>query len=108
MKFLYCTECGNIRPRGWILFTRRCEICHNEMVKISVKSTKIAPFYYGSLVITMIVLALHLMEYAVPYGTMLVLGLAILTMILAFIDYSISYDRAKEMVKGMRKDAEKK
>ncbi len=100
MKFLYCRECGNMRPRGWMFMTKRCEICRSDMVKINVKMTKVAPFYYTSLAATTVLLALFLVGYPVPFDTYLVLVAAIITMIIAFVDYSISYERAKEMVKG--------
>lgn len=85
--------------------TKRCEICHSDMIKISVKMTKVAPFYYASLAGTVVLLALFLADYPLPFDTYLVLVAAIVTMIIAFVDYTISYERAKEMVKG---DAEKR
>jgi len=100
MKFLYCRECGNMRPRGWMFMTKRCEICHSDMVKISVKMTKVAPFYYASLAATVVLLALFLARYPLPFDTYLVLAAAIVTMVIAFVDYSLSFDLAKEMVEG--------
>lgn len=100
MKFLYCRECGNMRPRGWMFMTKRCEICHSDMVKINVKMTKVAPFYYASLAATVVLLVLFFSGYPVPFDTYLVLVAAIVTMVIAFVDYSISYERAKEMVEG--------
>ena len=100
MKFLYCRECGNMRPRGWMFMTKRCEICRSDMVKISVKMTKVTPVYYASLAATSVLLVLYLAEYPLPFGTYLVLAAAIVTMIIAFVDYNISYGRAKEMVEG--------
>ena len=100
MKFLYCRECGNMRPRGWMFMTKRCEICRSDMVKISVKMTKVGPVYYASLAATSVLLVLFLGGYTLPFDTYLVLAAAIATMIIAFIDYNIAYGRAKEMVKG--------
>jgi hypothetical protein len=100
MKFLYCRECGNMRPRGWMFMTKRCEICGGDMVRIDVKMTKVAPFYYASLAATVVLLVLFLAGYPVPFDTYLVLAAVILTMIIAFVDYSISYGHAKEMVEG--------
>jgi purine-cytosine permease-like protein len=100
MKFLYCRECGNIRPRGWMFMIKRCEICRSDMVKISVKMTKVTPVYYASLAATSVLLVLFLAEYPLPFDTYLVLAGAIVTMIIAFVDYNISYGRAKKMVEG--------
>jgi hypothetical protein len=100
MKFLYCRECGNMRPRGWMFMTKRCEICRSDMVKISVKMTKVAPVYYASLAATSVLLVLFLGGYPLPFDTYLVLAGAIVTMIIAFVDYNIAYGRAKEMVEG--------
>lgn len=100
MKFLYCRECGNMRPRGWMFMTKRCEICRSDMVKIDVKMTKVAPFYYGSLAVTTVLIVLFLVGYPVPFDAYLVLVMAVITMIIAFVDYSISYERAKKMVEG--------
>lgn len=83
-----------------MFMTKRCELCHSEMVKISVKMTKAAPIYYASLAATVVLLALFLADYPLPYDSLLVLASAIVTMITAFIDYSLSYNIAKEMVKG--------
>jgi hypothetical protein len=100
MKFLYCRECGNMRPRGWMFMTKRCEICRSDMVKISVKMTKVAPFYYASLAATVVLLVLYLAEYPLPFDAYLVLAAAVVTMVVAFVDYSLSYDLAKKMVEG--------
>jgi len=98
MNFLHCRECGNLRPRGWIIFTKRCENCHNDMDKIKVEMTRVAPFYYASLVATMVVLVMYLSGWALPLGSLSVLILMGLTIVLAFIDYSMSYSRVKEML----------
>jgi len=107
MKFLYCTEDGNLRPRGWILWSSRCELCGNKMVKIKVPMTKITPFYYTSLLITAIVLGMFLFEMDIPYESWTLIGLVAITMILAFFDYSKSYYRAKKMIEAEKAKAEK-
>lgn len=99
MNFLYCNNCGNMRPRGWIIFTKRCEICHSDMERIRVKMTAIAPFYFTSIAAAMIALILYLSDYQIPLGSMLVIVLMGLAMVLAFIDYSVSYTKVKEMLK---------
>lgn len=98
MKFLYCKECNNLRPRGWIIFTKRCETCHNEMDKFGVKMTVVAPFYYASLVALTIGLIMYLSEMELPLGVMAVVLLLVLTMILAFMDYNLSYIQAKKII----------
>jgi hypothetical protein len=100
MRFLYCKECGNIRPRGWMFFLKRCEICRSEMVIIKVRMTKMTSFYYVSLAATFVVLALYLAKFTLPFDTYLLLAMVIVTMVLAFIDYSLSLDLTKEMVKA--------
>jgi len=98
MKFLYCRECNNLRPRGWIIFTKRCETCHNEMEKFGVKMTVVAPFYYASVVALMIALIMYLTDMEIPLGITAVIILLVLTMILAFIDYNSSYIQAKKII----------
>jgi len=99
MNFLYCNNCGNMRPRGWIIFTKRCEICHSDMERVKVNMTMIAPFYYASIAGALIVLMLFLGDYQIPLGSMLVIVLMGLALVLAFIDYSISYTKVKEILK---------
>ncbi|MDH4123016.1 MAG: hypothetical protein OEV21_02875 [Thermoplasmata archaeon] len=107
MRFLYCPECGNLRPRGWFFFTKRCEVCGNEMVKFNVPMTKITPFYYASLTITFVVLALYLLNYEIPYETGTLILLIALTMVLAFADYTKSHYIAKEMMRKKKEEAKK-
>jgi len=83
-----------------MFMTKRCEVCGSDMVKISVKMTKVAPVYYASLAATSVLLVLFLGGYPLPFDTYLVLAGAIVTMIIAFVDYNIAYGRAKEMVEG--------
>lgn len=104
MKFLYCRECGNIKPRGWMLWMKRCEICGNEMVIINVKGSFVTPFYYASLAATVVAIALYLLDYALPFGNTLLIVLVILMLVLAFIDYNILYERAKKIAKAKAKD----
>jgi len=98
MYFLYCRECENLRPRGWIIFTKRCERCHGQMDKIKVKRTPVAPFYYASLVAMMVVLVLYMDNWALPFGVWSVLFVTALAMVLAFIDYSMSYKLVIELL----------
>lgn len=99
MRFLYCMECGNLRPRGWRIMIRRCETCGSDMVEIKVKMTKVGPVYYASLAATSVLIVLYLVGYQLPYGTYPMVAATIVMLILAFVDYNISYGRAKEMVK---------
>jgi len=82
-----------------MFFLKRCEICHSDMVIIRVGMTRMTPVYYASLAATIVVLALYLVQYPLPFGTYLPLVMAIITMILAFVDYSLSLEMAREMVK---------
>lgn len=91
MYFLYCRECENIRPRGWIIFTKRCEMCRGTMDKIKVKMTPVAPFYYASLVAMLVILVAYMDNWGLPFGVMPVLFVSAVAIILAFVDYSISY-----------------
>lgn len=75
------------------------------MDRIKVKITPVAPFYYASLVAMIIILIMYLSAWDLPFGSVSVLVVTALTMILAFIDYSMSYTRVKEILK---KEAEAK
>lgn len=98
MYFLYCKECDNLRPRGWVIFTKRCEMCHGTMEKIKVKMTPIAPFYYVSIVAMIGLLILYMDNWVLPFGVWSVVFLTGLTMVLAFIDYNMSYKMVLEML----------
>lgn len=107
MKFLYCPECGNIRPRGWIIWTKRCEICGADMTIIKTKMTWITPIYYASLVVTVVILAIYLINLEVPYGNITLIISVAITMILAFADYTKSYYIARKMIPESKKMREK-
>jgi len=105
MYFIYCKECDNLRPRGWIIFTKRCERCHGDMEKIKVKMTPVAPFYYAALAAMIGLLILYLDDYVIPLGVWSIVLITAVAMVLAFIDYNMSY---KTVLKMLGKDAEAK
>lgn len=76
------------------------------MIRIDVPLTKVAPFYYLSLVVTMIVVAFHLMEYEIPFGIWSIVILMITILVLAFFDYSLSYSVAVKKVRVIRERGE--
>jgi len=69
------------------------------MIRINIPITRIAPFYYATFGAALIMAFLHLMDVNIPLGIWSILILVIISMILGFIDYSISYSLAKEKVK---------
>ena len=77
------------------------------MVKMKVPMTIIAPFYYGALIVTLIALALYLMNYEIPNGMTVIIVLTAVTMVLAFIDYTKSYYIAKETLRKEKEAADK-
>jgi len=97
LKFRYCGKCGNIRPRGWILWTKRCEVCGTEMTIINTKMTWISPIYYASLAVTIVILAIYLMNMEMPQGSLILMLSVAITMVLAFADYTKSYYIARTM-----------
>lgn len=68
------------------------------MTMIKTNMTWITPIYYASLAITVVVLAMFLVNMEIPYGNITLVIAVIVTMILAFVDYTKSYYIARRMV----------
>lgn len=77
------------------------------MTMIKTKMTWITPIYYASLAVTIAVLAMYLMNMEIPYGNTTLLIAVIITMILAFADYTKSYYIARRIVPE-KKSAERR
>ena len=65
--------------------------------------TWITPIYYASLAVTVVLLAIYLLNMTLPYGTAILIVSVAITMILAFADYTKSYYIAKKMVPEVKK-----
>lgn len=68
------------------------------MTCIKTKMTWITPIYYTSLIVAVAILAMYLMNMAIPYGSTTLIVAVIVTMLLAFADYTKSYYMARKMV----------
>jgi len=74
------------------------------MLKIDVPMTIIAPFYYLSVAIAMVLVALYFSDLDIPFGVWSIVISAIIIVILAFFDYAISYERARERIVRLEKN----
>lgn len=75
------------------------------MLNIDIPMTVIAPFYYLSVAIAMVLVALYFSsDRDIPFGVWSIVISAVIVVILAFFDYAISYERARERIVRIEKN----
>jgi hypothetical protein len=108
VKFCYCPDCNNLRPRNW--YTRRqCQICGKECVSIIVKRTIFGQLMYALDAVAFVLIVLYAAYYqfnsdwasffsaiSSDVATVLIFALIILSFICAYIDIAKTTAIAQE------------
>ena len=116
MKYAYCPDCDNLRPRNWSA-RLRCETCGRECVPIIVKRTIFGQLMYVLDAIAVVLIVLYAAYYqfnsdwasffsAVPsdVATILIFALIISSFVLAFVDLSKTMAIAQEKAEAIKRN----
>jgi hypothetical protein len=120
MKYCYCPNCDNLRPKSWYLRSR-CERCQGECIEFNVKRSTFGILMYFFYALAGIMVVLYMGKNiwhsdwaniisSVPQQTFLILMIAFLVigLVFSFIDVGKMNVEAEKVRISLKQDKAKK
>jgi hypothetical protein len=114
MKYCYCPNCDNLRPKSWYLRSR-CELCHDECLQFNVKRSVFGILMYVFYALAGIMVVLYIGNYiwhadwagiisSLPENTALILIIAFFVagLVLSFLDIGKMNAEAEKVKSGLK------
>jgi hypothetical protein len=120
MKYCYCPNCDNLRPKSWYLRSR-CEMCQGECIEFNVKRSTFGILMYFFYALAGIMVVLYAGNYiwhsdwasvisSVPQQTFTILMIAffVIGLVFSYLDLGKMKVEAEKVRDGLRQDTTKK
>jgi len=114
MKYCYCPDCDNLRPKSWYLRSR-CEVCQGECRQFRVKHSLFGILMYAFYALAGVLVALYIGNYiwymdwasiisSVPRNTVITLMIAffVVGLVMSFIDIGRMNAEAERIRDGLK------